>query len=246
VTKSMTKAPMIRSLLLEGRSYDEIVSAIGCAKSAISFHASRLGMGRQFFDHRFDWATVRAFYDMGHTRSECMGRFGFKETTWTIAVRNGWVVLRQKSPKAPVLRRRAPRQQGTDRSGYTPEQRRDYTNAYRDRRRQYARERLGGVCVVCGCPDGLEFDHVDPGTKTMAIADMWTANRASFEAELDKCQLLCEDHHDEKSRLEFVAWNKGHGKDSHGTVTCYATHGCRCPSCREAHAKYQKARRRPR
>jgi hypothetical protein len=57
----------------------------------------------------------------------------------------------------------------------------------------------GGCCEICGynqCLSALEFHHPDPIIKEFNIADRVT----SFEVirgELDKCHLLCANHHRE-------------------------------------------------
>lgn len=85
---------------------------------------------------------------------------------------------------------------------YPREQMTEYMRQYRRRRKEWALARLGGKCRVCGTTESLEFDHIDPGTKTLAIGKMWHAGKAAFEAEIDKCQLLCTTHHLAKSRSE--------------------------------------------
>lgn len=68
------------------------------------------------------------------------------------------------------------------------------------RRREQAIESLGGKCVVCGSVEELEFDHVDPSTKSFSIAKAfsgWSWSR--IQVELDKCQLLCRDCHKVKT-----------------------------------------------
>lgn len=108
---------------------------------------------------------------------------------------------------------------------------------YRARRRELAREYLGGACVVCGSVDDLHFDHIDPSTKTIAISQAiiagWSWERLTVE--LDKCQLLCSPHHLEKSRLEGSLggepWNKL--PLEHGTHGMYVREKCRCPDCSE-------------
>lgn len=62
---------------------------------------------------------------------------------------------------------------------------------------------LGGVCVQCGATANLEFDHVDPATKTATLhalvrQDSWR----KMEAELAKCQLLCKPCHIAKGTAE--------------------------------------------
>lgn len=49
-------------------------------------------------------------------------------------------------------------------------------------------------CAICGYNDhpyGLEFDHVDPKLKSMAISDMYCYTWTRVKVELAKCQVLC-------------------------------------------------------
>lgn len=84
---------------------------------------------------------------------------------------------------------------------------RDAYNAYqreyqKNRARQwkaYAVEKLGGVCAKCGTTDSLEIDHVDWRSKANKYNNLWSIAKEKSEAELEKCQLLCTDHHKEKT-----------------------------------------------
>jgi 5-methylcytosine-specific restriction endonuclease McrA len=54
---------------------------------------------------RYDWTTIQAYYDAGHTVRECQERFGFSSASWTQAVRRGDAVARPKEmPIQEVLR----------------------------------------------------------------------------------------------------------------------------------------------
>lgn len=73
-----------------------------------------------------------------------------------------------------------------------------------DRRRRVKRillEEAGGQCVACGygdCPAALQFHHVDPSTKSFALAHKGVTrslDRARVEAR--KCVLLCANCHAE-------------------------------------------------
>jgi 5-methylcytosine-specific restriction endonuclease McrA len=85
---------------------------------------------------------------------------------------------------------------------YTAQRRREYTNDFRASRKMEATKRLGGRCSMCGSTAKLEFDHIDPASKTINIAKLWTASRVRFEAEVSKCQLLCKACHIAKSQAE--------------------------------------------
>lgn len=63
-------------------------------------------------------------------------------------------------------------------------------------------EYLGGCCAVCGATQELEFDHIDPKSKEFAITSKWTRRWEVLQPELDKCQLLCKEHHLEKTKAD--------------------------------------------
>lgn len=116
---------------------------------------------------------------------------------------------------------------------YGREQMREYITEYRQKRREFAKAQLGGVCVQCGSSQNLEFDHIDPSTKTLHISKMWTASMERFLTELEKCQLLCHGCHLEKSKAEG-AFTKRLRPIAHGTLWAYDGRRCRCTECREA------------
>lgn len=45
----------------------------------------------------YDWEAIRDYYDLGHTRRECQGRFGFSNGAWKRAVERGDIKPRPKS-----------------------------------------------------------------------------------------------------------------------------------------------------
>ena len=76
---------------------------------------------------------------------------------------------------------------------------RNYMRERWARRRASAIQQLGGCCARCGVTDNLEFDHIDPSTKSFTIAKGSSASEVKFQAELEKCQLLCVECHKEKT-----------------------------------------------
>lgn len=111
------------------------------------------------------------------------------------------------------------------------------------KRMEEAKARLGGKCAVCGfIGPHLEFDHKDAKDKLFTISQLWSLSEKIFWAEIEKCQLLCGEHHLEKSLVEgdFVG---GHNKiigDRHGKLTGYYDDGCRCDRCLEFATSYKK------
>lgn len=109
----------------------------------------------------------------------------------------------------------------------------EYMNNYMKnrwiKRRMSAVEHLGGACIECGSLDELEFDHIDPSTKTCSIARASSFSEKRFWEEVDKCQLLCPPCHTEKHE----------SKADCGTVQRY-WRGCKCDPCKAAYAAYMK------
>lgn len=124
---------------------------------------------------------------------------------------------------------------------------RAYMKAWYDRRHAEAIAALGGHCSHPGCDEteDLQFDHIDPATKTLVIAKMWTASEERFQAELRKCQILCPPHHLEKTLAERGLTS---ARGTHGTLSAYRWCGPpKCESCKAAKRaapSYQAKRKR--
>lgn len=85
---------------------------------------------------------------------------------------------------------------------------------------------------MCGTTETLEFDHIDSSTKVFVITEKIKSKWADLVIELDKCQLLCHEHHVDKHRTAF-----------HGSLWMYTNNGCRCDLCRASHRTYMRAYR---
>lgn len=106
------------------------------------------------------------------------------------------------------------------------------------RNKSAAIEQLGSECVNCGSKEDLEFDHIDPNTKSFNISSMWSVSPERREKELKKCQLLCRNCHDEKTFGEIRRSRK------HGTHAMYKRGKCRCEVCRDFFESYRREWRR--
>ena len=95
----MKKKDRIIALLSVGRTYKEIRDELGCSKSTISFHASRMGLGQDDggASKRYDWAAVQAYHDAGHSPRACADHFGFTRAAWHKAVASGRIVPSEHS-----------------------------------------------------------------------------------------------------------------------------------------------------
>ena len=107
-------------------------------------------------------------------------------------------------------------------------------NIYKQRRND-ALIYLGGKCAVCGTIEKLEFDHIDPSEKEFFIGDVIIWNKKDFWNEVNKCQLLCKEHHIEKTRKDKGIPNR---KETHGNISCYKY--CHCELCRKVKTDYMR------
>jgi hypothetical protein len=110
----------------------------------------------------------------------------------------------------------------------------EYHRNYHYIRRQRIWDYLGGKCVRCGRTDNLEVDHIDRTKKSFNISRNMTLND-EVRAELDKCQLLCADHHHEKTAQENTRY-------VHGATRMWMKKKCRCDVCLEAQRAWYDAR----
>jgi hypothetical protein len=125
----------------------------------------------------------------------------------------------------------------SSRQSYNTYMRKYMLKRYRVRRRK-AILLLGGECVRCGSKKGLQFDHMDPKSRTFAIAKRGSSSEEKFWREVKKCQLLCGDCHLKKT-LEENGWTYHRGE--HGTAGGYRYCGPpACEPCQMAWREYQR------
>lgn len=94
--------------------------------------------------------------------------------------------------------------------------------------------RLGNKCTHCSSTKQLQFDHINPDTKSFRISHARSVSLKRLEEEIKKCQLLCINCHKKKTKEEYSKKLKVHG-------TVYGYHrGCRCIFCSNAKRKSRK------
>lgn len=117
-----------------------------------------------------------------------------------------------------------------------PEKYNSYMNEYMKKRYRQRMDRaidiLGGKCVECGTTDNLQLDHVDPTTKTYDFNKIWNRSLDVFDAELEKAQLLCKEHHQAKTLVQLSVEHGG-GKSG--------KRNCKCLPCKAKKAEYMRA-----
>jgi hypothetical protein len=116
----------------------------------------------------------------------------------------------------------------------------EYIREYREKRKNFCLDYLGGQCVKCGETKNLHFDHITPNNKFKEISSLYTSNLQILKDELDKCQLLCYECHHEKSLNEGDYL--GNRKTWEHGVSGYINQKCRCNHCVESYKEWRKKR----
>lgn len=86
------KRDAIRALIEQGVSYSKIATDVGCSKSTIHYHASKLRPCKNL--PRFDWVAIGQFYQEGNSLDSCIEQFGFSRGAWNTAVKRGAIIVR--------------------------------------------------------------------------------------------------------------------------------------------------------
>ncbi|HEX6585375.1 MAG TPA: hypothetical protein VF052_01345 [Solirubrobacterales bacterium] len=85
----------VRALLDQGLSQREVADRLGVGKTTVNFHTRRLHVPLdKRFGTRYDWKAIRAAYEQGLSRKQCMKKFGFSADAWHKAVKRGAIVPR--------------------------------------------------------------------------------------------------------------------------------------------------------
>jgi 5-methylcytosine-specific restriction endonuclease McrA len=95
----------VLSLRADGLSLTRIARELGLQKSTVAYHLRRAGEEPdQRFNRRYDWAEIQAYYDAGHSITQCQKKFGFSRETWNAARIRGAVQSRpQAMPMAQLV-----------------------------------------------------------------------------------------------------------------------------------------------
>ncbi len=94
----------------------------------------------------------------------------------------------------------------------------------------HAKEQFDNVCSLCGSSEQLEFHHINPLEKSFTIgSEMLSLSDAKIQAELEKCQLICNLCHRQRHSSSAPC----------GTAQRY-WRGCRCKPCTTVNTEYNK------
>jgi transposase len=104
----------VERLMGKGLSQAEVARCLGKSKSAISYHAKRLGLGSNAAaGRRYDWVQIQAYYDDGHSIRDIQEKFGCARKSVMDAVARGVFVTRPNAmPLEAVFVKGVPRDRG--------------------------------------------------------------------------------------------------------------------------------------
>jgi hypothetical protein len=87
----------VAELLAQGLSGAEIARRLGVSEPTVCFHLRLLGVAPAVeFAKRYDWESIRAHYEAGHSMTQCMATFGFSRNAWWDAIRRGVIAPRPR------------------------------------------------------------------------------------------------------------------------------------------------------
>lgn len=117
---------------------------------------------------------------------------------------------------------------------YEPEKNKAYLNERYAEQRAMFIALLGGKCAVCGVKENLQIDHIYWQNKGFDVGQLWgKKSLPKVLEELDKCQLLCEDHHKLKTKQDQAEMSY-YKPINHGKMYAWMKLKCLCEVCTEA------------
>lgn len=124
---------------------------------------------------------------------------------------------------------------------YTKKKQKEYNIQYYQIKRKKIIDFLGGKCAQCGSTHDLEIDHKDWRTKSFSISQEWSKKSwLEIKKELNKCQLLCEEHHRIKTSRDQSEQKTKEPK--HGTIYAWMKRKCNCQKCLNAKRQWYDKR----
>ncbi|HEY1522659.1 MAG TPA: helix-turn-helix domain-containing protein [Solirubrobacteraceae bacterium] len=167
----------------EGLSGTQIARELGISKPTVCFHLRMLGVPPSVeFATRYDWDQIRAYYESGHSMTECMQTFGFSRNAWWDAIRRNVISPRPRlEPIGQILRKGRRR------------------NRYHVKSRLIAAGLKEARCEHCGMTDwrgkplSLELHHI---------------NGDGLDNRLENLKLLCPNCHSQTDT--WGGRNRGH------------------------------------
>ena len=95
-----TTRERVLQLLAEGLTQAAIARELGVSRSTVAYHARRVIPPDPRFRRRYDWAQIQAFYDLGHSITDCHREFGVSRKAFMDAAARG--LIRTRPQAMPV------------------------------------------------------------------------------------------------------------------------------------------------
>ena len=175
----------ILKLRKEGKTYNEIISELNCAKSTVSYHCKKEGLSNlkeKIELSQEDIEKIKELYIGCITKKSLSERYRVSEY--------------EIGKYTKGLKRYS-----RFKEGLTTKQKQIIVVTERRRKlKEMAIEYKGGKCEKCGykkCNNALDFHHLDPKEKDFNIGNGHTRSWDRLKKELDKCILVCANCHRE-------------------------------------------------
>jgi len=170
----------ILKLRTQGLSYNEIATALGCAKSTVSFHCRKESKFKVFKKPTEEKIIqMQEFYDKCKSCIKTAKEFEYSKST---VLKYIITIDRKKMDEETIKKRRS-----------------NNVISWRQKVKQKLIEYKGGECVECGykkCSQSLEFHHLNPEEKDFTISGK-SCSLEMLKKEVDKCILVCRNCHGE-------------------------------------------------
>lgn len=162
-----------------GKTINEIVKELGCAKSTVSYHINNNGLG-YISKITKEIITEMKIYYLNHTIIETSKFFKISVSSVKKYCDNKRVLSTKPTKQGRAV---------------------EAVQKRRKKIKELAVEYKGGCCEKCGydkCIAALEFHHIDPNEKDFGIASKgYTRSWVKLKEELDKCIMVCANCHRE-------------------------------------------------
>jgi DNA-binding CsgD family transcriptional regulator len=174
----------IIKLINEGLTYDDISKKLGCSKSTISYHCTKLKIISKNKNIDVDDDLVNKINDLyknGNSSYMISKILGISKSTALKYVKKDNIIKKSKNKKNKS----------------------EYIRDWKRNLKKSLVEYKGSKCEMCGydrCIEALEFHHSDPNKKDFSISTKLFGIE-KMKKEVDKCLLLCSNCHREKHYL---------------------------------------------
>src|SRR5436305_1542892 len=100
-----TTRAAIAKLMARGLSQAQIARELGISKANGLFpHANARHPAPGELARRYDWNEISAYYQAGHSMTECRRHFGFSRNAWWDAIRRGVITPRPRLGPIALVR----------------------------------------------------------------------------------------------------------------------------------------------